>query len=115
MPHSAADETPRRGGTAEDVGHGGGRTGRCQTSLCGEKMEEGTEVMAGGDRDEPYAGRTTKRLTSGATLPVGVIASKARGGARLTGGDGSSVRGRQSALQACMRAEAGRRWAERGG
>jgi hypothetical protein len=32
------------------------RTGRCPTSLCGEKTEEGTEVMVGGDRDEPYAG-----------------------------------------------------------
>jgi hypothetical protein len=79
MPHSAADETPRRGGTGEDVGQGGGGTGRCQTSLCGEKTEEETEVMAGGERDEPYAGRTMKRLTSGATLPVGVIASVGEG------------------------------------
>jgi hypothetical protein len=30
MPHSAADETPRRGGTGKDVGQGG-RTGRCRT------------------------------------------------------------------------------------
>jgi hypothetical protein len=52
----------------------GGGTGRCQTSLCGEKTEEGTEVMAGGDRGEPYAGRTTKRLTGGAGLPVGASA-----------------------------------------
>jgi hypothetical protein len=59
----------------------GGRTERCQTSLCGEKTEEGTEAMAGGDRDEGTAGKTTKRLTSGATLPVGVIASEARDGA----------------------------------
>jgi hypothetical protein len=81
--------------------------------LCGEKTEEGTEMMAGGDRDEPYAGRTTKRLTSGATLPVGVIASERWG--ELTGGDGSSVRGRRSVERACVRAEAGRRWAERGG
>jgi hypothetical protein len=36
------------------------RTGRCPTSLCGEKTEEGTEVMAGGDRDGPYAGRGKK-------------------------------------------------------
>jgi hypothetical protein len=49
MPHSAADETPRRGGTGEDVGQGGGGTGRCPTSLCG------------------------------ATLPVGVIASVGEG------------------------------------
>jgi hypothetical protein len=37
-------------------------------------MGAGTEVMAGGDRDEPYAGRTTKRLTGGAGLPAGVSA-----------------------------------------
>jgi hypothetical protein len=36
------------------------RTGRCPTSLCGEKTEEGMEVMAGGDHDEPYAGRGKK-------------------------------------------------------
>jgi hypothetical protein len=59
----------------------GGGTERCQTSLCGEKTEEGTEAMAGGDRDEGTAGKTTKRLTSGAILPVGVIASEARDGA----------------------------------
>jgi hypothetical protein len=70
MSHSAADETSRRGGTGEDAGQGGGRTERCQTSLCGEKTEEGTEAMAGGDHDEGTAGKTTKRLTSGATLPV---------------------------------------------
>jgi hypothetical protein len=81
MSHSATDETPRRGGTGEDAGQGGGRTERCQTSLCGEKTEEGTEAMAGGDRDEGTVGKTTKRLTSGATLPVGVIASEARDGA----------------------------------
>ena len=58
MPHSAADETPRWGGTGEDAGQGG--TERCQTSLCGEKTEEGTEAMAGGDRDEGTTGKTTK-------------------------------------------------------
>jgi hypothetical protein len=36
------------------------RTGRCPTSLCGEKTEEGTEVMVGGDRDGPYTGRRKK-------------------------------------------------------
>jgi hypothetical protein len=36
------------------------RTGRCPTSLCGEKTAEGTEVMAEGDRDGPYAGRGKK-------------------------------------------------------
>jgi hypothetical protein len=54
------------------------RTGRCQTLLCGEGMGEGTGAMegtvVGGDRGEPYAGRTTKRLTGGAGLPAGVSA-----------------------------------------
>jgi hypothetical protein len=75
--HNCRTAPPTRphggGGTGEYVGQGGG-TGRCQTSLCGEKTEEGTEVMAGGDRGEPYAGRTTKRLTGGAGLPVGASA-----------------------------------------
>jgi hypothetical protein len=48
----------------------GGRMERCQTSLCGEKTEEGMKAMARGDRDEGTAGKTTKRLTSGATLQV---------------------------------------------
>jgi hypothetical protein len=43
-------------------------------------MGEGTGAMegtaVGGDRDEPYAGRTTKRLTGGAGLPAGVIAQE---------------------------------------
>jgi hypothetical protein len=47
-----------------------------QTLLCGEGIGEGTGAMegtaVGGDRDEPYAGRTTKRLTGGAGLPAGV-------------------------------------------
>jgi hypothetical protein len=36
------------------------RTGRCPTSLCGKKTEEGTEAMAGGDRDGPNARRGKK-------------------------------------------------------
>jgi hypothetical protein len=36
----------------------------------GMGVMEGTAV--GGDRDEPYAGRTTTRLTGGAGLPAGV-------------------------------------------
>ena len=59
MPHSAAEGTPRRGGTDEDAGQGEGGTERCQTSLCGEKTGEGTEAMAEGDRDEGTAGKTT--------------------------------------------------------
>jgi hypothetical protein len=106
MPHSDADETPRRGGTGEDVGQGG-RTGRCQTSLCGEKTEEGTEVMAGGDRDEPYAGRTTKRLTSRATLPVGVIASEGEGWGEADGW-GRFVSEREAERGAGLRARGGR-------
>jgi hypothetical protein len=44
MPHSAADETPRRGGTGKDVGQGGGRGG-AELFLCGEGMVmEGTAV-----------------------------------------------------------------------
>jgi hypothetical protein len=105
MPHSAADETPRRGGTGEDAGQGeGGRTERCQTSLCGEKTEKGTEAMARGDRDEGTAGKTTKRLTSGATLPVGVIASEARDGATDGWGRLVSERERESAGRAGARA-----------
>jgi hypothetical protein len=50
-----------------------------------------------------------KQLTSGATLLVGVSARE-RG--RLTGGDVSPVRGRESAGRAGARAGAGRRWAE---
>jgi hypothetical protein len=70
---------------------------------------EGTAV--GGDRGEPYAGRTTKRLTGGASLQW----ERARERERLAGGAGLSVRGKQSAERAGVRAEAGRRWAERGG
>jgi hypothetical protein len=85
----------------------GGRTGRCQTSLCGEKTEEGTKVMAGGDRDEPYAGRTTKRLTSGATLPVGVIASEGEGWGEADGW-GRFVSEREAERGAGLRARGGR-------
>jgi hypothetical protein len=53
---------------------------------------EGTTV--GGDRDEPYAGRTTKRLTGGAGLPAGLHARERE---RQAGGVGSSARGRGSA------------------
>jgi hypothetical protein len=88
----------------------GGRTEWCQTSLCGEKTEEGTEAMAGGDRDEGTAGKTTKRLTSGATLPVGVIASEARDGAADEWG--RLVSERESAGRAGARAGAGQKWAE---
>ena len=46
-------------------------------------MGEGTGAMegtaVGGDRDEPYAGRTTKRLTGGAGLPAGVSARESDG------------------------------------
>jgi hypothetical protein len=66
--------------------------------------------MAGGDRDEGTAGKTTKRLTSGATLPVGVIASEARDGAADEWG--RLVSERESAGQAGARAGAGQKWAE---
>jgi hypothetical protein len=55
MLHSAAEGTPRRGGTGEDAGQGEGRTERCQTSLCGEKTEGRTEATAGGDCGEGTA------------------------------------------------------------
>jgi hypothetical protein len=68
-------------------------------------MEEGTEMMDGGDRDEPYAGRTTKRLTSGATLPVGVIVSERWGEAD---GWGRFVSEREAKRGAGLRARGGR-------
>jgi hypothetical protein len=43
----------------------------------GDRAMEGTVV--GGDRDEPYAGRTTGRLTGGAGLPAGVSARESDG------------------------------------
>jgi hypothetical protein len=58
---------------------GGGRTERCQTSLCSEKTEEGMEAMGRGDRDEGTTGKMTKRLTSGATLPVGSDCERGEG------------------------------------
>jgi hypothetical protein len=64
-------------------------------------------VMAGGDRDEPYAGRTTKRLTSGATLPVGVIASEGEGWGEADGW-GRFVSEREAERGAGWRARGGR-------
>jgi hypothetical protein len=90
----------------------GGRTERCQTSLCGEKTEKGTEAMAGGDRDEGTTGKTTKRLTSGATLPVGVIASEAMDGAADGWGRLVSERERERRAGWRARAGAGRKWAK---
>jgi hypothetical protein len=69
---------------------------------------EGTTV--GGDRDEPYAGRTTKRLTGGAGLLAAVSARE-----RATGGWGRLVSEREREHGAAARAEAGRKWAEGGG
>jgi hypothetical protein len=57
---------------------------------------EGTAV--GGDRDEPYAGRTTKRLTGGAGLPAGVSARE-----RATGGWGRLVSERERERGAAAR------------
>jgi hypothetical protein len=63
---------------------------------------EGTSV--GGDRDEPYAGRTTKRLTGGAGLPAGVSARE-----RAAGGWGRLVseRERERGAAACAWKQAG--------
>jgi hypothetical protein len=122
MPPNGDDETARRRCRART--RPAARTGRCPTSLCGEKTEEGTEVMAGGDREEPYAGgrRTTKWLTGGATLPVGVITSESEGWGEADGwGRFVSERERGERAgdfareRAGVRAEAGRGWAERGG
>jgi hypothetical protein len=75
-------------------------------------MGEGTRAMegttVGGDRDESYAGRTTKRLTGGAGLPAGVSARE-----RAAGGWGRLVSERERGAAACV--EAGRKWAEGGG
>jgi hypothetical protein len=73
------------GGGGTGQGHSqAARTGWCQTLLCGEGMGEGTGEMegtsVGGDCDEPYAGRTTKRLTGGAGLPAGVSARERAAG-----------------------------------
>jgi hypothetical protein len=67
--------------------------------------------MARGDRDEGTTGKTTKRLTSGAILPVGVIASEARDGA--ANGWGRLVSERERERRAGWRtcAKAGRKWA----
>jgi hypothetical protein len=71
---------------------------------------EGTAV--GGDRDEPYVGRTTKRLTGGADLPAGVSARERE---RLAGGVGSSARGSVERLRARgSRPEMGRRGGSHG-
>jgi hypothetical protein len=112
MPHSAAEGTARRGGTGEDAGQGEGRTERCQTSLCGEKTEEGTEAMAGGDHGEGTVGGRRTADKRGHPASGGERASE-RG--RLTGGDGLPERGREGIGRAGARAEAGRKWAERGG
>jgi hypothetical protein len=72
--------------------------------LCGEKTEEGTEAMAGGDRDGPYAGRGKKDdevADNWAGLPVGVSVRE-RG--RLAGGVGSSARERERAQGGLARA-----------
>jgi hypothetical protein len=53
-----------------------------------------------------------KQLTGGAILPEG---ASARERGRLTGGDALPARGMRGVERAGARAEAGRRWAERGG
>jgi hypothetical protein len=89
-------------------------------------------VMAGGDRGEPYAGRTTKRLTGGAGPPVGaseresgwqvgLACQRERGGvrsglarARRQAGDGpkeEEERGREGEVAAGL----GRESAQQGG
>jgi hypothetical protein len=102
MPHSAADETPRRGGTGQDVGQGGGGRGGAKL-LCAARgwAMQGTAV--GGDRGKPYAGRTTKRLTGGAGLQVGAGARE-----RAAGRWGWLVSEREANCGAGWRARGGR-------
>jgi hypothetical protein len=98
MPHSGDDETARRAVPCKDAG-AATRTERCQTFLCGEGMGEGTgrgggrwpEVTAA----KPYAARTTGRLTSGASLPGGAVASEGEGAGTDEWGRRVSVRGRE--------------------
>jgi hypothetical protein len=54
------------------------RTGRCQTSLCGEGMGEGT-VRGRGWWSEVTAARTMGWLTGGASLSAGAVASEGEG------------------------------------
>jgi hypothetical protein len=54
------------------------RTGRCQTSLCGEGMGEGT-VRGRGRWSEVTAARTMGWLTGGASLSAGAVASEGEG------------------------------------
>jgi hypothetical protein len=107
MPHSDDDETARRAVPCKDVG-AAVRTGRCQTFLCGEGMGEGTgrgggrwpEVTAA----KPYVARTMGRLTGGASLPGGAVASEGEGA-------GTDEWGRRVSVCECKRG-VGRRWAE---
>jgi hypothetical protein len=75
MPHSGDDETARRGRYRART-RSSGKDRAVPNSAVRRGVGEGTGAMegttVGGDRDEPYAGRTTKRLTGGAGLPAGV-------------------------------------------
>jgi hypothetical protein len=53
---------------------------------------------------KPYAARTTGRLTGGASLPVGAVASESEGAGLTSGDDASAVCGRERGV--------GRRWAK---
>jgi hypothetical protein len=78
-------------------------------------MGEGTGAMegtaVGGDRDKPYAGRTTKRLTGGAGLPAGVSTRE-----RAAGRWGRLVSERERERQAgCARARSRPELGQKGG
>jgi hypothetical protein len=85
--------------------------------LCGEKTEEGTEVMAGGDRDGSYAGRRKKDDEVSDSWGRSASGSE-RAKEMAVGGWGRFVserereRERESAGWAGARAGAGRKWAE---
>jgi hypothetical protein len=85
------------------------RTGRCPTSLCGEK----TEAMAGGDRDGPYAGRGKKDDELADSWGRSASGSE-RARERAAGGWGRFISEgeKESAGRAGAHAGAGRKWAE---
>jgi hypothetical protein len=106
MPHSAAEGTLQRSGTGEDAGQGG-RTERCQTSLCGEVAEGRTE------RWPEVTSVKRRRKDDEATDQRGRSArGSERARERAADGWGRLASERGAGL---ARAEAGRRWAESGG
>jgi hypothetical protein len=111
MPHSGDDETARWRCRARTRPLRRGRGG-AQLPYAARRRRRGRrrwpEVTVMG-RTRGGGRRTTKWLTAGAGLPVGVSVRE-RG--RLAGGVGSSARERESAGRAGARGGVGRKWAE---